>query len=243
MLPPFIRRRLKPPTGGLRSWLAEQQLRRARIKRQKQLRWQHRFKRLGRAVMAVGAIFVAAVLTGFFMPIGIEGAMLTVLAMAIAFVLLLIFPRPRAPARDTLRSASLASLANMSETWLEARRPLLSPPLQRLADHLGASLESLSPQLAGLGENAPVAGEIRGLLGEHLPTLVESYVRIPEAHRNQPDAGGSTPEEHLSNGLAIIAREIDTLTGQIARGELDQLAIRGRYLETRYLGAGEADGA
>jgi hypothetical protein len=34
--------------------------------------------------------------------------------------------------------------------------------------------------------------------------------------------------------LKTIDREIETMTGQISRGELDKLAVRGRYLEMRY---------
>jgi hypothetical protein len=38
----------------------------------------------------------------------------------------------------------------------------------------------------------------------------------------------------LVDGLKVIDREIETMTGQIARGELDKLATTGRYLELKY---------
>ncbi len=71
----------------------------------------------------------------------------------------------------------------------------------------------------------------------HLPGLIESYTRIPESLRKAPD-GGATPEQQLLDGLGVIATEIGTMTTQIARGELDALATRGRYLETKYVSDG-----
>jgi hypothetical protein len=44
----------------------------------------------------------------------------------------------------------------------------------------------------------------------------------------------------LVEGLKRIDREIETMTGQIARGELDKLATRERFLEIRYDGNGES---
>ena len=241
MLQRSLRNERKILAGGVVSWLASKQLRRARLKRMRRLRWRHRVKRLIRAVTAAAVIFICAVLVGIFgSGIGDNGVLVTILAMMAAFVLLAIFPRMRSPMLHDLRAAKLSALAGTAEAWLETQRPLLPANSQAQVDRLGASLENLAPQLSELDPRAPAALEVRGLLDEQLTALVESYVRIPEMHRQRPDAGGSTPAEHLSNGLAIIAREIDNLTGQIARSELDSLATRDRYLETRYVSLGEA---
>ena len=84
-----------------------------------------------------------------------------------------------------------------------------------------------APQLQTLAETDPASREVRKLVGEHLPELINGYKRIPEPLRRQ-DNGGKT---------------LETMTGQIARGELDKLATRGRFLEIRYDGAGEETGA
>jgi hypothetical protein len=241
MLQPSIRNERKILAGGVGSWLASKQLRRARLKRMRRLRWRHRVKRLIRAVTAAAAIFICALLIGIFgNGVGDNGVLVTILAMIAAFVLLAIFPRIRSPMLHDLRAVKLPALAGTTEAWLETQRPLLPAQSQTQVDRIGASLENLASQLSELDPRAPAAREVRGLLDEQLTALVESYVRIPETHRQRPDAGGSTPAEHLSNGLAIIARKIDNLAGQIARGEVDALATRDRYLETRYLSASEA---
>ncbi|MBL0925843.1 MAG: hypothetical protein IBJ12_15430, partial [Sphingomonadaceae bacterium] len=94
-------------------------------------------------------------------------------------------------------------------------------------------LDQLAPQLQTLDDNDPAAREVRKLVGEHLPELINGYKRIPESLKRK-EHGGKTPEQQLVDGLKFIDREIETMTGRISRGELDKLAVRGRYLELRY---------
>jgi hypothetical protein len=98
-------------------------------------------------------------------------------------------------------------------------------------------LDQLAPQLQTLDENDPAAREVRKLVGEHLPELINGYKKIPDSLKHKEHAG-KTPAQQLVDGLKTIDREIETMTGQIARGELDKLAVRGRYLEMRYDNAG-----
>ena len=93
--------------------------------------------------------------------------------------------------------------------------------------------DGLAPQLQALDENDPAAREVRKLVGEHLPEPINGYKKIPDSLKNNEYAG-KTPVQQLVDGLKTIDREIETMTGQISRGELDKLAVRGRYLETRY---------
>jgi hypothetical protein len=243
MLPSILRRNLATSTASLGNWLTAQQLRRARLKRQRRLRLQHRLKRLARALAAAGGIFIIALLVGIRGDgLSDQSLLLVFLAMAVSFVLLATFPRMRLPAVQDLRTEKLPGLAESVESWLEARRLRLPTAAQRNVDRLGTLLETLAPQLSNLDPHTPAAAELRALLGEHLPAVVETYLRIPESRRRTPDAAGTTPVAHLTSGLAIIAREIDTLTAEIACGEIDALAVRERYLETRYSGAAEANG-
>jgi hypothetical protein len=166
-------------------------------------------------------------------PLGVSGLMATFFLVALVFVLFLSFPRLRVPDPRDLRVSDLKGLAGRTELFLEAQRPLLPAPAIPLLDRIGSEIDELAPQLQTLGERDPAADEVRRLLGEHLPGLIESYMRIPTGLRNTPNAG-ATPEQQLVGGLEVIAGEIGTMTGQIARGELDALATRGRYLETKY---------
>ena len=242
MLPPFIRHTLESQTGEIGSWLAARRLRKARIRRQRMHRWQQRLRRFVRAVVVTGGILLTALIVALVNG-GLDDFDLiaTGLAAIIAFVGLLIFPRSRVPTADDLRDVPFNALGRASEDWLETQRPLMSGPAQSPLDSLGTRLEHLSPQLSQLDERTPIGHEIRGLLADHVPAIVESYVRIPETHRTRPDAAGMSPEARLVSSLAIIEREIESVTGHISRGEFDELAIRGRYLELRYQTAVETD--
>ncbi len=198
----------------------------------------HRLRRLIRAIVAASVVWIGALITGFVMNgLGVGGLMIAFFAMIVIFALFVTLPRMRAPAAGDIVRSDLKSLAGNTELFLETQRPMLPPPAQTLLDRIGLQLDQLSPQLATLGENEPVAGDARRLLGDHLPGLIESYTRIPTPLRDKANAG-ATPERQLIDGLDVIADQIGAMTGQIASGELDALATRGRYLETKYAGEG-----
>jgi hypothetical protein len=204
------------------------------MRKARQLRWRHRFRRLVRAILAVFAIFVAAlVFANFSGGLGSGGIILTFFAMAAVFVLFALFPRTRSLEADPSAATDLTTLVSQTQTWLEARRQRLPAKTQTLVDLLESRLEELSPRLGTLSENDPAAHELRKLLGDHVPSLINSYASIPAALTHQPHAG-STPAAQLHAGLETVAREIERIGNTIASGELDALAIRGRYLDTRY---------
>lgn len=208
--------------------------RRARLRRARQLRWRHRFRRLVRAILAAGAIFVAAlVFASFSDGLSSGGIMLTFFTMAAAFVLLALFPRTRSLAASHGAASDLPTLVDQTHNWLESQRGRLPAKTQTVVDLLESRLEELSPQLGSLSENEPAALELRKLLSDHLPSLINSYASIPAALTHQPHAG-STPAAQLHAGLETVAREIESIGKVVASGELDALAIRGRYLDTRY---------
>jgi hypothetical protein len=55
--------------------------------------------------------------------------------------------------------------------------------------------------------------------------------------RGEQRADGRTPDQQLAEGLGKISGEIDQITRQLASGDLDNLAVRGRFLEYKYGGA------
>lgn len=204
------------------------------------LRRAHLFGKIARAATAVGVVLVGAGIAGAILNgIGFWGVMATALVGATAAWYFLRFPQLPLPTMESLRQTDLATLAGKTEIWLESQRPALPAPAIPLVQNIGLRLDALAPQLQTLGEADPASREVRKLVGEHLPELINGYKRIPEPLRRQ-DNSGKTPEQQLIDGLKRIDREIETMTGQIARGELDKLATRERYLEIRYDGGGEA---
>lgn len=210
----------------------------ARLRRARQKRWQWRMLRLRRALIAVAVIAVATIGAGLILPGGLPDN-LFLLAMLLGFVmfcLLAIYPAsPRAQTRD-MEQADLPELAATTELWLEGQRKALPSPALDAIDLIGVRLEQLSPQLETLDPAAPASREVRKLLTEHLPGLVNSYTRIPNALRGSEHAG-STPAKQVTEGLHVIAKEIEAMSLDLSRNDLDALAVRGRFLETKYIAA------
>ncbi len=198
------------------------------------LRRAHFWGKVSKAALAVGAVLIGAGVVGAIIDgIGFWGVMITGIVGAAAAYLLLRYPDMPMPTTESLRQTDLATLAGKTEIWLEAQRPALPAPAVSVMQDIGVRLDQLAPQLQTLDDNDPAAREVRKLVGEHLPELVNGYKRIPESLKRK-EHGGKTPEQQLVDGLKLIDREIETMTGQISRGELDKLAVRGRYLELRY---------
>ena len=203
------------------------------------LKRQHGWKKLGRILIAGGAIVVAAALFGaLIQPLGFVGVMLTGLIIGAATAALLQWPKFPEQRADELPKVDLKQLAGRTEIWLEAQRPALPAPAKSLVDDIGVQLDLLAPQLQALDPSTPAAASIRKLVGEDLPELVGGYRRIPEPLRRETHAG-RTPDDQLIDGLRLIEREIGSAARSLATGKLDELATRQRYLELKYQGAGD----
>lgn len=191
--------------------------------------------RLRNMLIAVLTIMLASGIVGAFVNgIGILGVMAVVIACVVAVAISSSFPRLKTPDRaEILRGNDVQQLVGRTQLWLEAQRPALPPPAVTLVDSIGVQLDGLGHQLEGLDQNHPKAREIRSLIGEQLPEMVDSYRRIPAQMRGEARAG-STPDEQLAHSLATIGGEIDSITRQLAQGSLDDLAIKHRFLDYKF---------
>lgn len=192
-------------------------------------------RRLGRITLADGAILIAALVLGWFVPLGVGGALLVVALLIAATVLFAALPVTRPVVVEQLVQAPIKSLPSQTERWLATQRPALPAPAVSLADAIGIKLDTLSAQLATLGDDEPAASEVRKLVGEQLPELIRGYSRVPEPLR-RVERNGRTPDQQLVDGLRIIDGEIAAMTQQLAQGDLDSLATRERYLQIKYQG-------
>ncbi|MAC59623.1 MAG: hypothetical protein CMH85_15415 [Novosphingobium sp.] len=219
---------------------AARRQRAARLYEARKERWRFRLRRLRRAFLALTGIWIATLVTA--LALGGLPFMATVLSILLGiavFTLLAIYPAtPRTNAGD-LESASLTELAGSAELWLEGKRRALPNAAIDAIDMIGVRLEQIAPQLAMLEETGPAAREVRKLLSEHLPGLVDSYTRIPPALRSKPGTGGTTPSEQLVDGLCVISEEIEAMSVDLSRNDIDGLATRNRFLETKYVDARE----
>ncbi len=195
------------------------------------------FRRLKYAVFSVLAVaFVGGMIGSFVTPLGIWGFFLMLVTMAVAFFAILGWPSGPDPTPQQIARTELPLLPHQTERWLEAQRSALPAPAQHLADQIGIKLEAMTPQFARLDPREPVANELRKLVAEELPELVEGYKRVPEAMRREARNGGGSPDKHLIEGLRVVDEELLRMSEQLASSDLDKLATQGRYLELKYRG-------
>lgn len=201
--------------------------------------------RAKRTAAAIGianlVILVAAVAIGLAVPIGLFGALGVMLLMLLVTIAIAMLPgrAVRASAAETLRTVDLKALPAQTERWLAAQRPALPAPARTLVDQIGLRLGALGPQLAALDPGAPAGEDVRQLVAEQLPEFVRGYQRVPADLRAAP-RNGRTPDAQLVDGLTLIDRQLSEMSANLAQGDLDALATRGRYLEIKYQGEGES---
>mgnify|MGYP003119627265 CR=1 FL=1 len=199
-------------------------------------------KKLARAALiTVGVLVGASIAGGILNGIGFWGVMISAGLIGGGIWAAMKFPQMKIPTPETLVQSDLKTLAGKTEIWLETQRPALPPPAIKIINDIGAQLDMLSPQLQKLNEAEPAAYEVRKLMGEHLPELISGYRAIPASMRSKNNDSGKSPNEQLINGLSLIEKEISGVTQKIAKGDIDNLSIRGRYLELKYDKIGETE--
>ncbi|MFM5923336.1 MAG: hypothetical protein ACKOPG_04025 [Novosphingobium sp.] len=201
-----------------------------------QIRAGHLWRKVRNIAVAGVAIWLGLGIVGSIIDgIGFTGLMLGVAATAGAVFLLGKYPRFHMPERADIdpSDTNVRALVGRTELWLETQRRALPPPAVQLVDHIGLQLDGLAAQLADVDPHHPKAAEVRKLVGEHLPGVIDGYRKIPENLRYEERAG-STPNQQFMGGLERISDEIDSITRQLAAGAIDNLAITTRYLDYKY---------
>ena len=209
------------------------------------LKVQHWGKKLRNVALAAGAIWIGLAGIGLILGgIGFSGLFVGFVATLVAIGVFGSWPRMKEVTRADLgaTNTNVKELVGRTELWLEGQRQALPPPAVQLVDQIGLQLDGLEKQLAHVDQNHPQAAEVRKLVGEHLPDIVDGYRQIPE-HLRYEDRSGTTPTKQLVSSLETISFEIDSVTRQLATGAIDKLAIKTRYLDYKYGNGIEADGA
>lgn len=191
-------------------------------------------RRIRNVLIALFGIWVAAGVVGMVIDgIGFAGVMAVLVASVIVIAVLGNYPKLRTPKRESLNKGNVKDMVARTELWLENQRPALPAPAAKIVSDMGVQLDALGLQLQGVDQNHPKAREVRSLIGEQLPEMIDSYRKIP-AHLRAEKRAGTTPDQQLTDSLGKISGEIDSITRQLAEGSLDDLAIKHRYLDYKF---------
>lgn len=207
---------------------------RQQARRARERRWKRVVLILRRMMIATVVILLGAAAWGIFVsPLGVEGVMLTFVALLAAWCAIPWLSRAPAFTPETLVKTDLAQMPARAEAWLVAQRPALPPPARKIADSIGDRLAAIAPQLATLDPRTPAAAAVRKLIGQELPELIDGYNRVPSPLRPVP-RNGTSPDAQLTDGLRTVESELGRMSGLLASGDLDALATQRRYLEIKY---------
>ena len=158
----------------------------------------------GRVAISVGLIWLAIVAIGLVRPIGMFGFLGAVLLTGIVALLMLARSGRRvvsAPAPTT--DLPNGRMVEQFDSYVYRARRALPAPAQAELDAISRVLPSLKETLERVETLDPTAQDARRLMSIHLPDLIDRYVRVPSAYRQEQDGEGKTVDQRLVEGLAV----------------------------------------
>lgn len=189
----------------------------------------------GRVAITVGLIWLAIVAIGLVRPIGMFGFLGAILLTGIVAVLMLARSGRRAvsapaPATDLPNG----QMVEQFDSYVYRARRALPAPAQAELDAISRVLPSLKQTLERVETLDPTAQDARRLMAIHLPGLIDRYVRVPPAYRQEEDGEGKTVDQRLVEGLAAGRSALEEVSDQLARADVAALETQGRFIQSRY---------
>jgi hypothetical protein len=194
----------------------------------------------GRVGIAIAAVGILTIIVGLVMPIGMFG-FLAAVAVAVGLAALLI----AMPVRDAIAPPNVgadlpnAPMVERFDSYLFRSRRALPAPAQTEVDKISAMLPRLKETLARVESLDPAAQDARRLMSLHLPGLIDRYVHVPAAYRDQADGEGVSLEQRLVDGLAAGRGKLEEVADNLAKSDVAAFETQGRFIKARY---GESDG-
>jgi hypothetical protein len=184
---------------------------------------------------AVVLIWLAAVIIGFVKPIGMFGFLAAIIATVVVGAYLIArggreAVAAPAPATDLPNGA----MVDQFDSYIYRVRRVLPAPAQAQLDSISAVLPSLKQTLERVDTLDPSAQDARRLMSIHLPGLIERYMNVPQAYRNEKDGEDKTVDERLIESLAAARTALGDVSEQLARGDLAAFETQGRFIKSRY---------
>lgn len=212
----FVRRHFKPKA------VQEAEKRRRRRK------GQDFGKRIGRGAAVAGASGASVIGYGLAVaPMGATALAATGAVALVATCTTMFWPKrePRGISR-----AELIALVHDAEEWLLQKRLVLPGKALPALDTIFARLNDLHPRVLDMDPGSTLAWDLRRLLGDHMPRLIDAYAELPDTVRqSEPDM-----LKRLTDGLATLDEELVRICREANQRHLVSFQAQERFIEIRY---------
>ena len=189
---------------------------------------------LARVGIAVGIISLATIAIGLIIPIGMFGFLAAVgLAIGVAALLLVSGGRQIA-APNVSTDLPNGEMVQRFDSYLFRSRRALPAPAQAELDQLSAQLPPLKQTLERIPDLDPSAQDARRLMSVHLPNLIDRYLHVPSAYREQRDGEGVSADERLVEALVAGRQALTEISEKLARADMAAFETQGRFIQSRY---------
>ena len=211
----FIRRHIKPKAVA------------AAEKRRRQRKTQEAMRRFTRAASVTGASGVGLIgYSAVIAPIATTGLVAAAAATAIAAGAALFWPS-RSPL-GKISQAELIALVLEAEDWLLRQRQQLSGRAIPALDNIFFRLNDLHPHVPAMDPHGPLAWDLRRLLTDHLPKLIQSYGSLPATVRDEALLN------RLVEGLETLDQELIRICKEASRDHMLTFEVQKRFIESKY---------
>ena len=189
---------------------------------------------LARMGIAVGVISLAAIVIGLIVPIGMFG-FLAAVGLAVGVGAMLLFSGGREIAAPNVTpDLPNGQMVARFDSYLFRARKALPAPAQAEVDLLSAQLPPLRQTLERIPDLDPNAQDARRLMSVHLPNLIDRYLHVPSAFREQVDGEGVTVDERLVEALTAGRQALTEISEKLARADMAAFETQGRFIQSRY---------
>ena len=206
---------------------------RAAAKRERQRLNSDLYRRFARVGIALAVISLAVIAIGLITPIGMFG-FLAAVGLAIGVAALLTFTPSPASAPKVSPDLPNGAMVERFDSYIFRARRALPAPAQAEVDAISAALSPLRQTLERVDALDPSAQDARRLMSLHLPSLIDRYLHVPAAYREQRDGEGVSVDERLVEGLSAGRAALTDISERLARGDVAAFETQGRFIKSRY---------
>lgn len=184
----------------------------------------------------IAALIVYNMASGWMGFLNLLGALVLIVMASIAIMFLPVRDKSRVrdedvgPVIEGTSVVRLDRLARQTETWLLERCRALPSQASGSLDRIVGRLRDLQEPLAGVKAESPLGGEAQRLIGQHLPSLVTTYLSLPPGERGFHDRSSA----ELAESLTIVAQRMDELCERVAHEKRMGFETERRFIDSRY---------